>query len=112
MIRKQNKTLLLASELIVTQWDVNCTIKSFGVYGNPELIVTQWDVNKYGFKKWYLRAFELIVTQWDVNNVKISCNQTEQIELIVTQWDVNSNEWKGIVYRKYRINSYIVGCKY
>ena len=37
---------------------------------------------------------------------------SDHAELIDTQWDVNRIKWKEELGEKFRINRYIVGCKY
>ena len=81
--------LLLDTELIDTQWDVNELVRGDFTAASEELIDTQWDVNFYHFCDFNDFDSELIDTQWDVNYIKEICIAGSVI----------------------RINRYIVGCK-
>ena len=82
------------------------------VAGGRELIDTLWNVNKFSERLSIVISSELIDTLWNVNAGSYKRLLPDKFELIDTLWNVNLFFCSCVLTRTYRINRYIMECKY
>ena len=86
-------------------------LNDVAIYGS-ELIDTCWNVNHFASENTLILEVELIDTCWNVNSVLMDSWEFGAVELIDTCWNVNQPIPLTKRIRDYRINRYMLECKY